>query len=617
MALFEFYIDGNRLANDPIDWDKSKKKLKRSDKYNAVFIEYVVDLIFIGDGYLYLKNLFDSAPCSEVTIQIFERASDTESSELYFEGVIKLIDAEVDLEKAQIKCNADDATLTGRFLNLIDTEVQHGATKSINGQTNISLTAKNCRINKNYDTITYSQVYGYKVSDLFTHIIDHNTDSTLTFASDFFETDTSTRNLQILRFTGGLANGGVAGNIVITFKNPFNQEITYTIPKQAAAIDTLNAIKVYLGYRPGGFQFQGRSAYYFKDHRTWENLQIVGGAPTIYGFDLYLYSDLPFSLVSITGASYDASVWEDNLYPDKGKRDLIYTYGNRLRGGTNMGSMSFSRLFNELNKIFGLAFAITIESGVKTLRVEPISYFLQNSASITIRGVSNVKYQYSNTFAKSFVSVGDGSRNVDEFYNHEHSKDTWLTGANCDNDKLDLAGSFVTDTDWIYQYIAGTYAFTQDDDERGVLIECEPYTSGGYNYQSINYYGEAYYTQAFPLPSADTYNVINQQMTNYQRIINNGDFINGDITYSDKTITNPSLNSLRYEYDFEYPLTREQMKTIVENRDKYIVFNETNDIGNDKRGYIVDVEMEQLTGMAKLKVITKTNAYVNAGTGKG
>jgi hypothetical protein len=46
--------------SEPIGWDVSAIKVKRDKKYHGIFYEYTNDLEFIGNGYLLLRNLFET-----------------------------------------------------------------------------------------------------------------------------------------------------------------------------------------------------------------------------------------------------------------------------------------------------------------------------------------------------------------------------------------------------------------------------------------------------------------------------------------------------------------------------------------------------------------------------
>lgn len=105
----------------------------------------------------------------------------------------------------------------------------------------------------------------------------------------------------------------------------------------------------------------------------------------------------------------------DYFFPDDiGRGYYTLITGNSLRTGdvNSFPFISFEDLYKDCQRLFNLAFDIETVGGQSVMRIEPIEYFKQNSASLTL---SNVDEIIQKTDAKSFYQkVVFGSTDFDD-----------------------------------------------------------------------------------------------------------------------------------------------------------------------------------------------------------
>lgn len=118
----------------------------------------------------------------------------------------------------------------------------------------------------------------------------------------------------------------------------------------------------------------------------------------------------------------------DYFFPDDiGRGYYTLITGNSLRTGdvNSYPFISFEDLYKDCQRLFNLAFDIETVGGQSVMRIEPIEYFKQNSASLTL---SNVDEIIQKTDAKSFYQkVVFGSINFEDT-NYTYFPKTAFTG---------------------------------------------------------------------------------------------------------------------------------------------------------------------------------------------
>ena len=602
MSDFQFYINGTLLTDEPIGWNESKIKFKRSDKYDSLFVQYVNDLYFHGDGYAILTGLIDTVGvCAVVDLYIKYRCNFNANYDDFFIGRINLNDVELDDEKCTIKCNIEDSSYADLFLNRIENVVPLTSEYTITGFAPISLATKVIGINSTYTANTYIPRNAYTVYDTLEFFVKFLTDNKMSFASDFFGTTTSGRVAQVITFAASELVPASAKNIFITIENIHGIQSTKTIPLSTvnAALSLASVITNMLKVSTFTNGDGSYKAFTTKDFTTYEDAATNGTT------NVTLYSDLPIKIISVTGINCSITNATPDL-PAKGKKSLCIAHGYFLRNATvpDGANLSFSDLYTDLSRLFNLAFSIGIESNQLTLRVEPLDYFLEDDYNVYLTNVMNLKRSSEDRFSNVNISVGEeiaGIASLGLIQPLMHRKGVVTTGIDCYDSELDLQlKKCITDAATIIEYaVFGVNHSSIADDQAYYLIECTTSTHG-YHFDSTVYSGATFDNANMQT----TYYSINNQMNSYWSIINNFNRINGNPKYYTREYENTKEQDLSWNSEFDYKLSYNQYRTIVASPNKRIRFNKGSDVQNDKEGFLDDCEYDLLKGMCKFKLLS-------------
>lgn len=124
-GLFRFELDDYIvLVDEPIGWDSAKIKLTRNEDFGGLFLAYLTELEFWGDGYEYVKQQIEAVGyCLSIKIKITYRCNTTSPFEDVFVGYINIPNAEIDNEKCTVKANIELDNIYSTFLNGTDNKV--------------------------------------------------------------------------------------------------------------------------------------------------------------------------------------------------------------------------------------------------------------------------------------------------------------------------------------------------------------------------------------------------------------------------------------------------------------------------------------------------------------
>ena len=593
-SQYLFFLDGIQVS-EPIGWNESKRKLKRSEKYKAIFIEYINDITFHSDGYTYLAGILDSDAsyyygfCTDVVIEIKYRCSEFANFESYFDGIIKLEDAEIDIDKCQIKVNLEDNSLSSVIENKGDIAVSFDSTETIDGET---LTPVNFSATVVNSSGAGASRIGYNVADSFEYIINYISNNQIIFQSSLL-TDHLTSNFG---FSSNIVftNPGVdligAGNIVITYRNGFGQTITATAVKQGTVAATLNYIVSQLNFNNTGTTEQ---KYYVQDYRY------ISRASHNSTSTVTMFVELPgYSIISVTGASasfsstflVQATSNTDNS--SRGLGGLTLFGGNQLRNdNTIVPLLSFNDIFEEINKLANIGMSLTTVYGVTTLRIEHISYFFdETNYVLTLGNVPGIKITKAKSYTADNITVGDGNDNRG-VVGKQTQKGTWLSEWYCSSEKIDLLGQWIVDNSEINEQLTSV-----DDlkDEEIFLVQL--FSSG----QSINTENWIYSSTS---GTFSNYFALNGFLTNYWRLIRSFFQIKGNPKLSDKYMTNDIDNPIKELAEFNYPLSGSDVDLLFLNREGIIKFNPGTNTATERVGFIKEIDFNNTTGECTFKLL--------------
>lgn len=589
-----FYLDGN-LVDEPMGWDKSTRKLIRSDKYKGIFIEYINDLIFQGDGFTYLNSILNNTGygygfCTDVVVEIKYRCSDFENFSTYFDGIIKLEDAEIDIDKCQVKCNIEDNSVSQILENKGDVKVSFDSVETIDGDllSPVPITAKVV----NQSSFANNRT-GYLVYDSFQYILNYISNNQINFESNLLS-DFLTSNFG---FSGAIifTNPGVdligAGNIVITYRNGFGETLTATSVKQGTVAATLNYIISQLNFNNTGTT---EEKFYKQDYR------FISKATHNSTNTVSMFVETPgFSIISITGAAASAtSAFLSQGTPNtdnstRGLGGLVLLNGNQLRNqNITVPLISFQEAFEEINKIADIGMSLTTVYGVTTLRVEHLSYFFDGSNFVkSFTDVPGIKITKAKEFNNNNISVSDGADRKGVVGN-QTQKTTWLSQFACASEKIDLASKWISDSSEIMEQL------TSADDIKDEDVFIFQTTLAG-PYQSINTENRIYSTTTGVF---STYLALNAFINNYWKLIRWFFNIEGDPKCKSYLLDNDVANPIRDFAEFKYPISHSDANDIIMNRDSAIKFNPGTNVSSERVGFIKQIDFDNTTGECTFKL---------------
>lgn len=590
MSAVRYYLDNILQATEDLGWKDTRLGRKRSAQYNALFLRYASNLIFEGDAYTYLKGVQLANICSNVQFRVEYKCNEFGLYDILFEGLIKVREMGVNETLCQVRCNAEDNSLAAVLMAQTDREVDITGLLTANGS---AITAAALKVLRITTPSTLVLRNGYYVFDVMNYIVKYISDNRIALVSDHFQTNQPVRTSQQIVFTSPAQLATGVGNITVQYRNYFNQTITTVLsPIGATAVITLNTLM----QRIKGILGVGTDVeeeYYLNDHIRWALLS-SNGVDTIT-----LTNDFEFEILAVGGASY--TIVDTIPTTSTGARKLSMLTGARLRNSTTpetvQRSYSFDEVFGEMNKFYNLGFSFSIVSGVPTMRIEPISYFiLQSQSSVSLLEIAELSYKISDRFAIDKLQVGDSSRD-DGFRAVVNTKNTWSTSNGCDSVKQNLKSDYITD----WQKISEQALSTDDkNDEKIYVVECEDTIVPGSDAQSIKYKNITFTNTSGANIQGDVLNVF---INSYSKIRNWLFSSSGDMTLQDKTIVNTTPIKLIRAYEFDHPIGYAEIKTLLYNEFDYLPFGAG--IVPDKNGWIDDFESPIVGGLTKFVLLSQ------------
>lgn len=401
------------LTDEPIGWADSEIVIKRNDEYGGIFLTYIPELTFIGDGFGYLyQEIINLGYCYSCPIEITYECNG--SVQKVFNGFINAANVDIDIEACKIKANLEPDDIYAAFLKSSNNnyQVQDLPITFPNGET----------LTPSYETIRYHNIEtGTINADGFTDVLafqavkglDYlaraSTQNQLGVVSDFFTTQKPLTEQWEIVFTGAALKSG--DTIGVTYKNYFGiigtGAVNYAISEAATILAIGNSIIQNVTSIPGTTPNYGYERYF--DQTAFVNNDFDFGARTIL-----LESWLPIEIISVeitgTGPFATASFQKTRSFQVGGKdlflaaqvQETLYAY---IWGTyTKVSSpLSFRDLFSELDKVFCLGMQLQGLPGSYVLRIEPLSYFFSLASEIRLEGVMNVKRRFEPE--KSFNSA--------------------------------------------------------------------------------------------------------------------------------------------------------------------------------------------------------------------
>lgn len=132
-VLDSLFLGKAKLKNDPEGWENQRVSISRSPSKFGLFRKFKSTLRFIGDGYNYVRNVYEIKGTEhEVKIEIFEYNATKDQYFLYFSGIIDLSTYVTD-EDIFADVVISDTTFARKIKSRENVKVNLSRTKSIGG----------------------------------------------------------------------------------------------------------------------------------------------------------------------------------------------------------------------------------------------------------------------------------------------------------------------------------------------------------------------------------------------------------------------------------------------------------------------------------------------------
>ena len=273
---FTFYLD-NQLTDSPINDMTLATTIKRDSALGAIFTKQEVKLEYNANlnvglneisGYAYLKSLWEQGLCSECSISIYDKYSDTESL-LHFQGVIKIADLEFDEQRLIVSAEVTDNSYSAYVENnkQVKAALTSDRTKSKEPITPPSLYDVTCF---NGETgVYFADVKMYRIYDVFKFLIPAITDNKVTFESSYLTSSDS--ELFLTRGNCLIDHGSEPDEVIqLSFQELFDEVKKLPVNSDVLEpigffIDTTDPLNPVLRLENESYFFNGNTVLTFSD----------------------------------------------------------------------------------------------------------------------------------------------------------------------------------------------------------------------------------------------------------------------------------------------------------------------------------------------------------------
>jgi hypothetical protein len=412
---FEFRLNDTVLQDEPKGWDKAQIVIERDPVLKGVFINYMEELEFIGDGYDVLQGLIDSdGYCREVSFELYEVDHNGHRiiDGLGYKGIIDLSQVVINRRLPSIKASIENESLSyllKKYRNLKVPINQTGAT--LNGETLADIGQS---IFFQWPiSITAQAEY---VGNIMEYLISYISDNRIDFVSDWF----TTQNFYLKKIRVTYAADATLNEVEnITYTNIYGETVNVSITYVLAQYQAWQRFMAHsLCFQTPGVLFKRFDEY---NHKQLLQIQEMGTG-TALEVPIYDLHDFEFT----TDRASTITVLQE--FSDGGA-NCAMVIGANIKGNEQEMVLSFEDIFKVEDGTFNLMCVFTIESGRAKIRIEPESYFYQNTALITLSDIdiieektaSDLIYKTFNISAKvndapgEVVTMGSGTFGVGTF----------------------------------------------------------------------------------------------------------------------------------------------------------------------------------------------------------
>jgi len=402
---FRVSVNGTILKNNPKGLDSFSKEFTLDSEIFGVYSVSSFDLVFVGDGYCIIKDIFDSNNSCEILIKIEQYCN--KSWKTIFDGISEVGSIKIDESISEANIEIQDNSPLVLISRNSDVTIDLETDKDIFDNTITPATFANFIYGTGRNNGAYTG-YGVYWNDALRLVTEAITGVSVNVTSSYMQT-TPQPCIYTLQYTGDLAD--ILDSIIV-FKN--FQGVTQTI---TANVNTGNlhlqevskrllSTTLYLNDNQGIAQ----TMQFNDDYRNFFKTEINVSTKTIT-----CYSNLPIEIISATansiGSPITLTVTKVQDFIDGGNNPVFFNYRSiKNQPSPYLFTMSFKQIMETLNKEYNIYFTAKYNNaGAIDLIVEDSNYFFNIQPNVIIENPKQLNMEYSDTSAFSSITLGDNS----------------------------------------------------------------------------------------------------------------------------------------------------------------------------------------------------------------
>lgn len=629
MPEFRFKFDTVEVSN-PINWKDIEITIQEQIEQKFFYNNFTSVLQFGGSAYSALKTAYNTGLCEVVVVDVDERCSRFESWSDLYDGEIRIKDIDWDFENCIASAEVVRKSAIDDFINnielLIDPSGDYPATYDFRWPVFDTFQPTGGGATTSGNNAAATLVY-----NMLDNIISIISRDNLGFTSLFFETDYVAQVIRI-----DVTSPPAAGETLsVTLQDPWGITHVYQCEASASSTTTYDNFEKVLQLGNGAFPSKVRGEIAKVTRST------VGG--TTERFDCTIYFE-----ASITGSNFGSGSGSVTIQTDleDGEKQCLYTNSDLIdlqitanldqayvRTASEWGlysgvvSFTFPQVLEWLGQCFNVAYNIEETTpGTWNLRIEKKETYLNSTATITLRNLKDVIYTPNENAIAGTLQLG--KKPDSEFNIAIDSTDS--TGADKNKTWLEI----VTDLD-CYDYsdlrqdddlycLFGTILY--EDFENNLDIDYHYINHGGTSTIGVTN-GSFSFDYKFWDVSAGIFKTFEYQNVRTQPygvlLRYNVELPQYDLPDSTYTKSYTSGGGFSYTEDgvpltvsegsgfypliaeFETYISRTDFQSVLDNPERRIVINETNDPANDRNARIIDCKYRFSDGKSFFKVACK------------
>ena len=215
-----FLIDGEDRGQ-PTNANDFGFTIAEETSINARIVSFNNELIFIGETYEFLISKLDqSGFCNLINVEVQYKCNGFYKQ--LVKGYFILSECKFELDRCQVKTKLYDESFSTKINNNknIPFSMLNALTKNL--QEVIPPTIINGQLFNPADGVYESNIIGYQIFDVFKHLVSCMSDNLIDFASDLFEFDLNTDGDLYIVTNGEAIRSRLTGEVVVSFEKLFN-----------------------------------------------------------------------------------------------------------------------------------------------------------------------------------------------------------------------------------------------------------------------------------------------------------------------------------------------------------------------------------------------------------